>query len=103
MPRSSKCVVEERKLSLLAYLAQLSLGRRPQVACVSLRRMATDLGISEVRVRHALRCLMDEGLLESEYRFGGNGGQLENAYRLTSKGRAWLKKMSQSPEVVRQE
>lgn len=103
MPRSSRSTVEDTKLSLLAYLEQLSSGHRPQVACVSLRRIATEFGISEVRVRRALTGLVNEGRLECSFRYSENGGQLENAYRLTSEGRTWLKDAARFSETVKKE
>ena len=103
MPRSSKNAVEETKCELLAYLSERAAGHRPRVACVSLRRMAAELGISEVRVRRALNCLVREERLECSYRYAENGGQLENAYRLTDKGRTWLLKASRFPETVKEE
>lgn len=91
MGRSSRRVVECTENAILAVIEQASSPRRP--ACLSHRDLARDLGVSESRVRHARRRLVDAGLVTVEPRHASDGGQLANGYRLTQTGRERLKRL----------
>ena len=85
MSRSSRKQVEETKGRVLAYIYQKNRasGDAPPIAR---RDMVNDLGISHDQARFACRALESSGFIFCEPRFGENGGQLANAYRITAAG-----------------
>lgn len=78
-------------MRVLAYLAQCVKKSPQSVACVSLRAVQDDLGLTVARARLACRTLVKQGFVLREARFAPNGGCLENAYRLTPEGRRRLR------------
>ena len=83
--------------ALLAHLAARSRGRPPR-ACASIAALAAGAGLSKCQARRALSSLEAEGLLAVERRFRPDGGQAENAYRVTPAGRARLSRLAASAQ-----
>lgn len=89
MPRP-KIILSKDRLLMLGYLLDSAPSpRKPSV--VSIDQIAGAVGVSSGKVKYLIREFVDTGLLEVEPRFLPNGGQAENAYRLTRKGRNRLK------------
>ena len=98
MPRSSRRTVEDTENRVLYIVNRPASPRRP--ACLSLRAIARELGVSDGRVRTALRSLASEGFVTAEARFADDGGQLANGYRLTRAGRERLRLAIEGGELV---
>lgn len=95
MARRPVQAVEADEAALLAHLALLSRKRcsRPGAAVpASIDELVSALGLSRNQVRRALRALSDDGRLVVEPRFLPNGGQTENAYRVTAAGASSLER-----------
>ncbi len=75
--------------AMLTHIRRLAPGPR-SASVASLSSVARELGWSVGKVKLVRAAARDEGLLEVEERWGENGAQLENAYRLTRKGRRLL-------------
>lgn len=90
MPRTSRVVLQRRTLELLS-LVQRKSENPSHVACLSIRDMQVELGLSDNCVRLAMYRAINDGLVAKRERYLPNGGQLENAYALTPKGRAYLR------------
>lgn len=88
MPRSSRKTVELTETLVLTLIERSAAPRRP--ACLSIRVIAQELGISPERVRNTLRTLIRRNLVTAEPRYADDGGQLANGYRLTRLGRERL-------------
>lgn len=84
--RVSRAVVERNRLRLLSYLAGLAEDNREGIACISLGRMAVELGLSESKLRLARRRLEQDGCIRCVRRTAENGGTLENGYHVTRQG-----------------
>ncbi len=86
-------------LALLAYLRQAAPGPR-SASFASLPNVADALGCSVGKVKQLRASALAEGLLEMEERWGENGARLENAYRLTRKGRRMLASRKEELEAL---
>ena len=93
MPRPPKDKSPDQ-MRLLAYLRDVAPGPRTP-ASVSVAEIARAMGWSVGKVKILRRSLVDEGLLEVRERRLPNGGQTENAYRLTRAARRRLKAQTQ--------
>lgn len=95
MARTAARELEERKVRVLGRLRDAGAADRP--IPLSLSALSAALGITECRARCSLRALKDEGMIAVRPRFLPNGGQQENAYRITAKGRNWLVLVGDEP------
>lgn len=94
MSRLSRKIIEQRKLRLLGIL--LEYGKRlGEKAEVSYSQLSSDMQFSDSggAVRRLVKGMEEEGLITVQARFLPNGGQLENAYRITEKGMCLLQKV----------
>ena len=78
--------INETELAVMRLVGPSSTSKT-----ISCSEIAHELDCSVATVRNALRSLKAKELLASKSRFLQNGGQLENEYSLTSKGRSVLK------------
>ena len=85
MGRSSKKVVAETELRLLAYIKQQG-AQHKRPTSLSLARMTRDLHISVTRIRFARGRLEQEGSLKVIARTAEDGGCLANGYKITPAG-----------------
>lgn len=88
MARTAERELAARKIRFLGCLRDKGADARPVEASKAM--LARELGTTESRLRHDLKVLLAEGMLEAHARFLPNGGQLENAYRITPRGQRWL-------------
>lgn len=88
MARTATSELRERRARLLGLLRDAGAGARQVPLSVS--ALSDALGTTEYRTRCSLRALKSEGMLAVRARYLPNGGQRENAYRITPKGRRWL-------------
>lgn len=78
--------INETELAAMELVGLSSLPKK-----VSSAELARELDCSVATVRNVLRSLKAKELLSSKSRFLQNGGQLENEYSLTGKGRRVLR------------
>lgn len=88
MARTAQRELDERKGRVLGFLEGKGAGTRP--VSLSYSALSDALGTTECRVRCSLKALRAEGMVRVSARHLPNGGQRENAYRVTSKGLHWL-------------
>ncbi len=62
--------------------------------------LAKRVGVSEWRVRAAIKRLFDAGLLEFEEHFTEAGAQLPNSYSITENGRWYYKGLEMGRRIV---
>lgn len=82
--------VRDRDVFLLAAIEsheKMSHGS----ARVSAAQLAEEMDVSVGTLRHAVTSCQEEGYLEVKPAFASNGGQLENVYSLTTRGRDILR------------
>ena len=91
MARVSDSQMRQRAMGALAALRAASEHPRKGVR-LSRRQIAETLGLSEQQARRVMKLLEKEGLVEVVSNFLPNGGQIENTYRLTKKGRKLLRR-----------
>lgn len=89
MSRTSREELDRRALEVLLYVDRKT-DYRTGATCLALRDIVNELGISVNCVRFTIRHLQQTGLILKRERFLPNGGQLENEYMLTGKGRQML-------------
>lgn len=91
-------VVRDRDVLMLAAIDELSCGSDRSVSA-SLRTLSEKLGVSALTARRAIAsCVEEQMLVVSENRLA-NGGQVENSYLLTERGRSILK-AARDAEIV---
>lgn len=90
MARVKRSIIERNAFILLEFLASKAKGS-PSVAIVSQRTMAHGMGLTQTRVRHLVRLLVDRGCIQVTHRFAEDGGELANAHRITRVGRKALR------------
>lgn len=95
MARTAMRELCQRKARLLGLLRDEGAGSRPTP--LSLSALSSALGTTECRTRCSLRALKAEGMIAVRARYLPNGGQRENAYRITPKGRHWLALVEEGP------
>ena len=96
MTRTSERVIEGRKRALLEYVAERSRALQiapdmPVETFLSLSGLSAELGLSVSQTRCLVRRLTDDSFLAVIPRYLPNGGQLENAFRVTPAGLAFLR------------
>ena len=82
-------VVRDRDVRVLGMLA-LHAAHPDAPVSVGLRLLADAMGTSPDTTRRALRSCVEEGYLTMRTNRLENGGQTENVYRITSRGRSVL-------------
>lgn len=83
-------VVRDRDVMMLAAIDELSDGADRSVSA-SLKVLAEKFGVSAFTARRAIAsCVEEQMLVVSENRLA-NGGQVENSYLLTERGRSILR------------
>lgn len=91
-------VVRDRDVLMLAAIDELSCGSDRSVSA-SLRTLSEKLGVSTFTAHRAIAsCVEEQMLVVSENRLA-NGGQVENSYLLTERGRSILK-AARDAEIV---
>ncbi len=85
-PRGS---ISPDELRLLSLVRDLAPGTRSKTV-LSTIEMAETLSFSPAKVKMLRRAMEDREFLEVITRSANNGAQMENAYRLTRKGRRML-------------
>lgn len=93
MARTAERELDERKAHLLGILSSRGAEARP--VPLSHAALSEALGTTECRARCSLRALEADGMLAVHARFLSNGGQKENAYRITPRGRRWLARIEE--------
>lgn len=94
MVRVSNKVIEQRKVRLLGALLKHA-EEGDDALELSSRQLACNLQISAGAARGLLKGVRSEGLVAVQPRFLSNGGQAENAYRITAKGVEFLRRAVQ--------
>ena len=94
MVRVSNKVIEQRKVRLLGALLKHAEEGGDALE-LSSRQLACNLQISAGAARGLLKVVRSEGLVAVQPRFLSNGGQAENAYRITAKGVEFLRRAVQ--------
>lgn len=95
MARTAARDLDERKAHVLAHLRDE--GAENRSVALSLSSLSGALGITESRMRCSLGALKAEGMVAVRARYLPNGGQRENAYRITAKGLHWLALVEEGP------
>ena len=95
MARTAERELDVRKARLLGLLRSRGAEARPTP--LSLSALSDALGTTECRTRCSLRALKAEGMIAVRARYLPNGGQRENAYRITPKGLHWLALVEEGP------
>ncbi|WP_139651775.1 hypothetical protein [Raoultibacter phocaeensis] len=93
MARTAERELDERKARVLGLLR--SRGADARSISLSYSALSEALGTTECRMRCSLRALKADGMLAVHARYFPNGGQRENAYRITSRGRRWLARIEE--------
>lgn len=91
MARTSNRVMRENALRVLMVLQEASAMRHDHEARISHRQIAARLQLSVQQVRLLCVRLEELGLVAKVPRYAEDGGQLSNAYTLTSRGRRELR------------
>lgn len=94
MVRVSNKVIEQRRVRLLGALLKHAEEGGDALE-LSNRQLACELQISAGAARGLLKGVRAEGLVAVQPRFLSNGGQAENAYRITAKGIEFLRRAAQ--------
>ena len=90
MTRTSRIFLEQRAFEMMAIIER-EANPQTRTACIACRSFPEKLGVSENCVRFTLNGLLKNGWIAKCERFLPNGGQIENAYLLTPRGRTKLK------------
>lgn len=90
MARPTDEEVERRAMAALAFIDE-NKEARTGVARISQRQFAERMGVGETAARTTVRMLIEDGLVERSEQYLPNGGQLENAYLVTARGRRVLR------------
>lgn len=87
MARVANVVIDRRKMLLLKYLRDVTAEGE---ASLSMRSIASVLGLSPSKARCAVKSLEADGSVIISSRFDEDGGRLANSYEVTPKGRCFL-------------
>lgn len=100
MARTDRKTLKKVRMRVLAYLADRAEKSPGQGTPLS--SMASELTLTEGRVRSACRALTTEGLLVCEARFADDGGQKANVYLPTPAGRRALCQLEEESSPCRE-